>query len=115
MTQEKIMSKLDMLFVRACKSSDPTKRLITLYKRFYLIDELSGRYIKRALALICEKYELLTISSFMERIENYKRLGEEYPDYIALMSAIRYADVAKFPGHIPPLRFRQPKGETNEN
>ena len=66
------MTKLEMLFVRACKSSSD-KRVYSVYRRFYYVghwvkqDELDAR-VSSVLLDICEKYCPVDIRELIGRL-----------------------------------------------
>ena len=50
------MTKIDQLFIRACKSKDPYKRLKSIRRRFYIRLNDDDKYITMKLAEICDTY-----------------------------------------------------------
>lgn len=50
------MKPIDQLWIRACKSEDPKKRLLSVYRRFYCSYEDSEKYIFHILLGVCEKH-----------------------------------------------------------
>ena len=106
------MNKLDMLYVRACKSENPQERLKTLYGRFYALsrhDDIED-YIINNLCRICEEYDLLTLSDYVNSMRphnvwKYKNDDDDNPTLWVLINAIRYTAKDEFPGLISPSRF----------
>lgn len=106
------MNKLDMLYVRACKSANPQERLKTLYSRFYLPGrtEDTTPYLVNNLCRICEEYKLLTLSNFINSMRpgnvwKYQGSEDDDPTLAILISAIRCTAKDQFPGLISPSRF----------
>ena len=110
------MDKLDQLFIRACKSSTPTVRVYSVYRRFYAVDPSSG-HICDVLIQICEKYIKIGLSDLIDRLNpaNSWRLGIEDSDsehsyhkrvIAVLISKIRLKEVAVFEGLTTPRMLR---------
>ncbi len=59
------MSKTRMLFIRACKSKDPAKRLKSVYRRTYLADSNADFHIANILLSIVKDYDLATLDKFL--------------------------------------------------
>lgn len=108
------MDKTQMLFIRACKSSDPKIRLVSVYRRFYnphLNTEERKPMIALILSKIVDQYRPYTESwSLLDLLSpsNDWRNGTAYWDKVinVLMNRIRFSGREKFPGFIPPLKFR---------
>lgn len=64
-----MISKIDQLFIRACKSSNPDKRLRSIYRRFYLkaSHEDETIYISNHLVYLVDKYFTLSIGEYLRR------------------------------------------------
>lgn len=113
------MNTTTMLFIRACKVSDYSKRRTTdariasVYKRFYLNTVAPKNVLIAILADIVEDFDLLTVTNLLTRLDpSYVfRADEEYNYldrcYDTLVTAIRHAPVSKFPDLISPRRFRK--------
>ena len=59
-----MLNKIDLLFIRACKSKDPIKRVYSVYSRFYYKNTEAEQHIIHILAKIYNKYlsaDLLTL------------------------------------------------------
>lgn len=109
------MNKLEMLWVRACKSTDPKTRLASIARRFYLNDEPEGLLVS-VLGELTTKYEIVTaqdaITYFLRPTLPYDEPESRTTRQMALdflIDAVRYSPGNKFPGMIPPLIFRRPK------
>ena len=112
------MSKITMLFIRACKASNYSKlrtrdaRIASVYKKFYLNDVAPKNVLIAILADIVEDFDLLTVTNLLTRLDpEYVFRADEVYNYIdrcydTLVSAVRYAPVTKFPELIHPRRFR---------
>jgi len=112
------MTKLEMLFVRACKAGDYSDRrthytrIESVYRRFYLDDEINRVALISILGDICEKYNLISIMQMLTRLDpNYVFAGDEEYDYIercyqTLVSTIRLTLSTQFDNLIRPRRFR---------
>lgn len=115
------MKKLDALFIRACKSENPEVRIVSVYKRFYLRNDMEQEqlnvYLVDILERICTKYNLLNTSDLISGLSPGSHFskdikGEAVPYWekvlSILISKIRLTDVEKVFGEdFPsPLRFR---------
>lgn len=108
------MRKLDQLFIRACKSKDPSTRVISVYRRFYLRgihNEKPEPHIVVILAKICDAFCPFTTVGIMQKLSPSN--GWEYSDVDfnslcmkILISKIRFTDAVKFPGLTKPAFFR---------
>lgn len=114
------MTKTEMLFVRACKSSSD-KRVYSLYRRFYYVghwvkqDELDAR-IGSVLLDICEKYCPVNVRELIGRLDpnwiwskhiykdsySYQKVLLEY-----LIGHIANTEVSCFPNIIKPIMNRR--------
>lgn len=63
-TEDSTMEKLEILFIRACKSRNPERRLKSVYKRFYY-PKPKQEYIANVLMSICEKYDPVPPTRFV--------------------------------------------------
>jgi len=84
------MDKIDMLFVRACKSSDAVKRIKSIYKRFYAIrkedlDKAFEQNIVHILASIVDKH-------YPMRLADYLRSRGEHKFHCSLLKDCEYND-----------------------
>jgi hypothetical protein len=112
------MTKIELLFVRACKTSDPQRRVRSVYQRYY------GRYQREVmdnalvgiLASICDSninIPLLRVLSEMspQARSNY---GDEmsYTVFCVnfLISKIQNSEIALFNGYIAPTSLRKTPG-----
>lgn len=115
------MKKLDMLYIRACKSKNPIKRLRSLYRRFYFqiekeSDKMIFTTIMHNLLRIAEEAKIPKMS--LELIEGldpkrYYRYGGVDSDCYELMvsrvlcSLIRLTIVDLFPDVIWPGKYKK--------
>lgn len=110
------MNKTEMLFIRACKSKDPEKRLFTLYNKKYLkcTKEDSYLYISVLLTDLVHNYNLLSIKELVDKLSTFlyfRQTINSYPEriYYIMRSKIRFAPCTEyqFPVLIKPLRNRK--------
>ena len=111
------MDKLDILFIRACKSQNPNKRLLSLYRRFYSpITANPEQYIVVILSKLCDKYCRLSTIEILNELDpasiRWVYGGGEKLNYYqkcikVLVSKIRLEKVSVFEGFISPARFRK--------
>lgn len=103
------MNNLEQLFIRACKAKEPRKRLNSVYRRFYLVDEDTSYGIGRILLQICEKYNLGTLShvvnSFMST--NHPTLSEKLMWCFVHIIRFTDGDTLMKLGYTIPRKFRQ--------
>ena len=105
------MDKYEQLFIRACKSQNAKQRIKSTYKRFYLQDEINDYHIATILMEICEKFNLIHLSKFVEEIDFLQKFSKKDLSYWekvvqTAISTIRCARVSKLDGFITPRKFR---------
>jgi len=114
------MDNITQLFIRACKSANPERRVKSVYRRFYNYckrENKSNEYdkhIANILIDICESHKLLSVSKLATELDPhrfYKSLRIEKLTYcqelIAICTgAIRLAKVNQLEGLTSPLKFR---------
>ena len=118
------MDKIQQLFIRACKTEDANKRLISLYKRFYGNYEphIINNEIGHLLSVIVDEYLPMGIGAYNSEIRrfviqedtytkmhpDYKRLTNQEIHTKVLINKIRYTErrVLASLGVTTPLRFR---------
>ena len=123
------MNTIDNLVIRACKSdTDISKRLVSLYKRFYIkpIPKNIDTQLCELLFNICEKHcpvsgqrlhkliqEKVYHYSMYDTLKGESKKVYEYEHYckLALASHIKFTEAAKFVGYRPPLWFKNFKNE----
>ena len=107
------MDKLKQLFIRACKSNDPHKRLTSIYRRFYLMAVPDPKpYISAILLGIVEEHNLMTVRELAYALSPYRFTGLLrnkdiiYEDLLlsVLVSKIRLTAVKDFPGLTIPRK-----------
>ncbi len=117
------MNKTEMLFIRACKSSDAVKRIKSIYKRFYVIrnenlDEMFEQNIVFILSSIVDDYYPMRFCEYLRSRGEHKLhcsliKNWEYNDFDADLRAIvnhfRFmsSEVFKDIGVIVPIQFRR--------
>ena len=73
------MDKIEMLFVRACKSINPQQRMKSVYKKFYLGSDIEfERNINMILADIIDEYFPMKIEDYIRSLSEKKWLDESY-------------------------------------
>jgi hypothetical protein len=113
------MDNLTQLFIRACKSANPKKRVRSVYRRFYNTYNENeqneyDRYIAIILLDICDEHKLLSLKKLATELDpNHflKSLYKEEETYLQEVirictSAIRLTEVKKLEGLTPPRKFR---------
>lgn len=104
------MNTTNNLFIRACKSLNPSIRLESVYRRFYLKNDNPNPHITRILARICDDYNLCTSIQIIEKFFEHKRFSEDMNDtqlfFHTFLSFIRFANVNKFEDYRVPAMFR---------
>ncbi len=109
------MNKIDQLFIRACKSYEPTIRLRSVYRRFYLSGRASEKVYEGAvisiLSRICDKYVPFRSEDLIEQLDPDHWISRELESYNkrvlrAIIYQIRMSPVASFPNLTSPRKFR---------
>lgn len=118
------MTPTENLFIRACKTRDPYKRVRSVYRRFY------GRYdgqetdkaLTAILARLCDKYNPFETADLLTKISPGNFFPEmRWRDRVlgVLIDRIRYTRTGAFPGLRAPTQFSrkynfQPEVKINE-
>lgn len=111
----KKLTKDEILWIRACKSKNPTKRVESLYKRIYLYSKNENHTLHLAgiIAKIGEKHKLFNIIDVIDGIQRelYSKKSECYEKRCLLffISKIRLSEISIYNGFIPLRRFREGK------
>jgi len=108
------MDNTTQLFIRACKSSDPQKRVRSVYNKYYLKCNEPEEHIAFLLAQIVDKYLTIPVWEIMMDIHpnNSYYYNEGQPDNLwiiymnVLILKIRLSEKSKFPEFVIPLRFK---------
>jgi len=114
------MTKLEMLFIRACKEKLPYQRVYTLYRRMYFpapTREKADHYLWKILLPIYENYGKVNLEKFLLRLQpdcrkdTYSLFGEQasFDTYVLqlLINEIRFIPTKDLPTDmIHPKRFR---------
>jgi len=106
------MTKIDQLFIRACKSKDPYKRLKSIRRRFYIRLNDDDKYITMKLAEICDTYiPVKSIKIFEDLTHPFVMRNATIQEKLfrLFLNNIRFAEITAFPGMIPPAMFRKVK------
>ena len=109
------MDNIDQLFIRACKSREPEKRILSVYRRFYLSGgEQSYSHLVAILAKIINEridYPLTDILSDLNPENPWRSASNEgsYWERVfdLLVSKIRLARVSELQGLKAPLKLRK--------
>ena len=106
------MDKTEMLFIRACRSLNPRRRVASVYKRFYgtggMTDNEVDRNVGFILGGIVDKYKLMTAMECATMLSPSQKMfyeREDSDDYYTIVrngftSKIRLSPVEDFPGLI---------------
>ena len=119
------LDKTEILFIRACKSEFPYRRVLSVYRRFYCrYEKNEDFYICGILASLCDKKKLISIpdliTSFHESVGYQHGILATDTHWVKsnkiLISSIRYTDCKKFNGqYISTARIRRIRNLTKEN
>jgi hypothetical protein len=111
------MDASTQLFIRACKTKNPLKRVERVYKKFYLYQSqpVDKHHIVNILLDICQKGDVLTVRTMVNALDpdqfGYYGLsdGDTFIEKVfkILVSKIRLCRVSKFGGFISPIKFRR--------
>ena len=109
------MTKRDQLFIRACKSRVPYRRVKSVYKRFYAIDVPEDRHIAGVLSEVFDRncpIEMGVVYWKFHPGNQFSIMNDEDQTYTEkfinfLISNIRYKDADSFLGLTSPARFRK--------
>lgn len=105
------MNNTDILFIRACKSKSPEKRLASVYRRRYGKYPNYEIYITNILTRICEEHNLISISKLILELNpetDWKYQDERFENkiYKILLSTIRLSEISKFPDFKITRKFK---------
>lgn len=117
-----MMDKTEILFVRACKSDQPARRVDRVYKStYYNSGQVDTRHVISVLLGIVEKYRLMSIRTFAADMHpdsawKFVDEGASYNEHLKamLISRIRLTEVSCLPGYPTPARFRNDKYRVDE-
>lgn len=104
------MNKIEILFIRACKSLEPQRRVLSAYCRFYGKYTDPEKHIILVLADICDLYAPMRILDLIANLDPRKIATSESQPYSvtalrALIYHLRFCNTKKLPGYSPPTRF----------
>lgn len=109
------MDNITALFIRACKSSDPEKRVRSVYRRFYGSTKLCNAQLAYLLGEIVEEYNLISITALISRLDpvhiyfyNHSHVPVEYADrcLIVMRSILRYTSIDQLPDYPVARKYR---------
>jgi len=104
------MNKINQLFIRACKSKDPGKRLKSIRRRFYIRLHNDNKFILIKLAELCDEYSPIKGTKLIEELLHPFVMRESSLEDKLLhiyLNQIRFTEVKSFPGLTPPAMFRK--------
>jgi hypothetical protein len=111
------MDKVQMLFVRACKSKNPAVRVLSVYRRFYCRcddQRMIDFAVSSLLIDICDKNNIVTLSRVFSDLYPDDLISERKLDSSNYWSSvrklvtsyIRWSNIDEFSDFIIPLRYR---------
>jgi hypothetical protein len=119
------MEKVEILFIRACKSLNATTRVKSVYRRFYLTDKIPEQQLYTILtfllANIVERYlmsgirlnELIdhlnpknSIYGFEKEFETQEKNNYLENALNQMISYLRFSSIDKYPEYPVPSKFR---------
>jgi len=104
------MNKITQLFIRACKSKNPQKRLRSISRRFYIRTINEDGYITMKLAEICDKYVPIKATKLYEELIHpfvMRDYSNQEKLFHFFLNNIRFAEISAFPGLTPPAMFKK--------
>lgn len=112
-----MLTKIQILFIRACKSKNSETRLLSLYRRFYLTcpKEEAKEYMADLLSEIVQDNNLIKLTNLIGDLSptNYFYSSFNFNEKVfhIMIHAIRFAEIKKFDGFISPVRYRREENE----
>lgn len=109
------LTKTELLFIRACKSKNPMKRVQSVYKKQYGLIEVEKEGLATVLASIIEKQCPMSISELIRKANpnevtwwHFKEDEKTYFDRVllSLVSHMRGTAVNIFNGYVSPAKMR---------
>ena len=113
------MNNTEQLLVRACKSSNATKRLFSVYRRFYLNNKGKREMIYTNLSIILldlvRKHNPIEVFKLVDSLNPISAMFyvDDYENYTyyehvfgVLVSHIKLSNVSDFDGYKIPAMFR---------
>lgn len=110
------MTPTENLFIRACKTENPHKRVRSVYRRFYgaYDDQVTNSALVVILADLCDKYEPFKAADLLEKVNPRKAVfqGQPLMDWQTLVLNVliyqlRFTTAKTIPGFRIPARFRK--------
>ena len=106
------MEKTSLLFIRACKSRSPWKRVESVYKRFYY-RVADDRAIASLLSQVCDKYAPISTKELIDGLNPnnkwmYANDSDSYYETVSkvLISHLRLIAVDRINGWVVPRHFK---------
>ncbi len=101
-----MLSKTELLLIRACKVQNHEQRLAKVFKRQYLNPALHDRV--QILLNIVSNHNLISVKDITAKIFNpFYPISDYSKLYLSLVSIIANTDFTKHLGYISPIRFRK--------
>lgn len=108
------MNKLHQLFIRACKSKNPNRRILSVYRRYYVrygMYEDHRADIMNILVAVVDTYTKMTVANVIDRLNpDHGFLDKDmiYIDRVIEMciSKIRFTNTEDLVGLTAPCKFR---------
>ena len=108
------MTPTENLFIRACKTADPHKRVRSVYRRFYgnFPTEETNKALVIILAGLCDRYKPFKAADLLSKVHPSKLqfTGDYHIDWMrlaedALIHQLRYTRSSELPGVRIPTKF----------
>jgi len=119
------MNNQDMLFIRACKSRNPERRVMSVYRRFYwgthvLSDQERICAVTGILTNLVNVFNPISAGSLIRELGpgadyKYRDLSFYERVFTVMVSRLRLTKPEKFPGYIAPAYFRNRNKTENDN
>jgi hypothetical protein len=107
------VNKIDLLFIRACKSQRGFPQVVKVYNRFYY-SEFDYKHLTIILTRIVTEHSLTTPFKIIEGLDprnawKYGATDCTYYEQVCkfMISEIRLTEVSKFPYYPTPARLRK--------
>lgn len=107
----KQLTKTELLLIRACKSKNDMKRLVSVYKKQYGVDGRDKSALLTILGGVIENHHPISASKLMKELNPNRSVfwGDgSYEDraLLILVSHLRLAEISIFNGWVSPAPFR---------
>lgn len=110
MKEQNVATKMDQLWIRACKSKDPLIRIHSVYQRFYCNASVDDAvpFIAGILVDVCDRLCPISLSRIINALSPSGTVHGRYYEkvVVCLMNHIRYTEKEKLPFLIVPKHMR---------